>query len=528
MIRVFWFFLLVGLLAAGAAWLADRPGDLVLNWLGYRIEVSMMTAAALLLILVGASMFLWSLTTGLFAAPGAVTGVLRARRKDKGYTALSQGMIAVSAGNAREAAKFSAQANKVLGDQPLALLLKAQTAQLRGDKASARRAFEAMLKSPETQSLGLRGLFVEAQRQDDSEAALAFARRALIENRDTEWAASALFDMQSAAGDWDEALDTLATNLRHKLIDKTTAQRWRAVLLTGQAMRVEESDPDSALQLALEAHGLAPDLVPASVIAGRLLGHQGQMRRATKILEQAWRTAPHPEIAEAYANARPGDSVRDRLQRVTSLAARTPGHPTAALAVAEAAIDALDWKAAREALEPHLEDRPSQHMCTLMAEIEEGEHGDRGRSREWLSRAVRAPRDPAWTADGIVSSIWAPVSPVTGRIDAFEWKQPVERLGSYEGEEFDDDILDTAPIEEMPADEAETVDVTEEPPADAPCTTTDAEPDRSADGKSTSSAAAEPATGAPAAAKNKNAIPRLPDDPGPDAQIDEDAPYKTR
>jgi HemY protein len=42
-----------------------------------------------------------------------------------------------------------------------------------------------------------------------------------------------------------------------------------------------------------------------------------------------------------------------------------------------------------------------------------------------LFRSVRAPRDPAWTADGIVSDEWEPVSPVTGRLDAFEWKVPV-------------------------------------------------------------------------------------------------------
>ncbi len=61
-----------------------------------------------------------------------------------------------------------------------------------------------------------------------------------------------------------------------------------------------------------------------------------------------------------------------------------------------------------------------------MAKIEGGELGDAGRVREWLARAVNAPRDPAWTADGIVSDTWAPVSPVTGHLDAFQWRVPVE------------------------------------------------------------------------------------------------------
>jgi HemY protein len=53
------------------------------------------------------------------------------------------------------------------------------------------------------------------------------------------------------------------------------------------------------------------------------------------------------------------------------------------------------------------------------------QHGDEGRAREWMARALSARRDPAWTADGFVSERWLPVSPVTGRLDAFEWKDPL-------------------------------------------------------------------------------------------------------
>jgi HemY protein len=65
-----------------------------------------------------------------------------------------------------------------------------------------------------------------------------------------------------------------------------------------------------------------------------------------------------------------------------------------------------------------------------MAELEEREHGDEGRAREWMTRAVSARRDPAWTADGFVTERWMPVSPVTGRLDAFQWKDPLAGLTS--------------------------------------------------------------------------------------------------
>jgi HemY protein len=67
-----------------------------------------------------------------------------------------------------------------------------------------------------------------------------------------------------------------------------------------------------------------------------------------------------------------------------------------------------------------------------MAEIEEAQHGDSGAVREWLARGSRAPRDAAWVAEGIISSQWAPISPVSGKLDAFEWRQPDERLDYIE------------------------------------------------------------------------------------------------
>jgi HemY protein len=63
-----------------------------------------------------------------------------------------------------------------------------------------------------------------------------------------------------------------------------------------------------------------------------------------------------------------------------------------------------------------------------MADIAE-EEGDAGLAREWLSRAARAPRDRAWVADSIVSDRWAPASPA-GKLDAFVWRTPDERLSA--------------------------------------------------------------------------------------------------
>src|SRR5262249_53367976 len=206
-------------------------------------------------------------------------------------------------------------------------------------------------------------------------------------------------------------------------IDKRTFRRQRAVLITAQAQSAVESDRERAIALAREAAKLAPDLVPAAALAGRLLGELGERRRAARIIERAWRANPHPDLAAAYAKLRPGDSARQRLSRVEALAAKGPPDAEAALAVARAALDAQEFSAARSALAPYTAS-PRKRVAALMAELEMAQ-GDEGRGREWMARALNARRDPAWTADAFVSDHWLPISPVSGRLDALEWKDPL-------------------------------------------------------------------------------------------------------
>ena len=155
----------------------------------------------------------------------------------------------------------------------------------------------------------------------------------------------------------------------------------------------------------MEAIKLAPTLVPAAVLASKYQSEAHQVRRSMRIVEAAWLAQPHPDLADAYAHVRLGDSARQRLVRVETLAAEDlrPDIWKSALAVARAAIDATEFARAREALAPFVA-APTQRVAMLMAEIERTEHGDSGRARAWTLRAVRALHDPVWTADGYVSA----------------------------------------------------------------------------------------------------------------------------
>ena len=428
MIRALLYVMAIVAAAVGLSWLADRPGELVVNWQGYEVQTSVFRAIVMIALLAVAAIAIWSVIRQLIQGPTNIGQYFRRRRHERGFEALSAGMIAVGSGDRALASRYATQALRSMPNEPLTQLLRAQAAQLKGDRAEARRIFEAMRNTPETELLGLRGLYLEAQLEQEGEAARQYAERAASLNPRLGWSVESLFEMQCKDRDWQGALDTLTKAVKNGQIDKKAANRRRAVLLTAQAVDAEETESARALALATEAHGLAPDLVPAAAVAGRLLASQGATPKAARILQRTWRRSPHPDIAAAYAFARIGDSPRDRLTRAKELSQLTPHSDEGQIAVALAAIDAQEWEDARRALQHKVDGKPSQRVCTLMARIEGGQYGDTGKVREWLARAVHASRDPAWIADGHVSSRWAPTSPVTGALDAYVWQEPTDAL----------------------------------------------------------------------------------------------------
>ena len=417
----------IGLLcvaAFGAVWLADRPGSVLVTFSGYEMRTTVAVAAVALVAVALALALLWAAVSALLRLPSRMGFASRARRRARGYQAVSRGMVAVGAGDPVAARRFAGEAERLLGQEPLTLLLKAQAAQVSGQRGAAEAAFARMVDDDDTRVLGLRGLFVEARRRGDAGAATQYATEAARLAPAATWASDAVLESRCAQRDWRGALASIERRASLGLIDKPSARRQRAVLYAADALDQFEGDREGALAAAQDALKLAPDLVPAAALAGRILSQRGDLRRAAKIVETAWRSGPHPDLADVYLNLRPGDSGFDRLKRADTLAKLAPGAKEGRLAVARAAMEAREFGRAREALAPLVADRPTMRACLLMSDLEQAEHGATGKGREWLARAARAPRDPVWIADGVVSDRWAPISPVTGRLDAFVWQRP--------------------------------------------------------------------------------------------------------
>jgi HemY protein len=424
MIRLIAFLAVAIALSLVASWLADHPGRAALTWGGTRIETSVAVLAIGVLLLGVVLAILFEIFRLIRGAPRRLGNWRRRARAEKGYQALTQGLVAAAAGDTSAAKACNRRADRLLGHAPATLLLSAQAAQLNGDDGAARLTFNEMLKHRETEFLGLRGLLAQAIKDGDDETALKLARQAYLRRPDTPWVLTTLFDLQTRTGLWTEAQRTIGDMARRKLVDRATATRRRAVLLHQQAAAQRAAErPREALRLARKAHKLQPDLAPLAIQAGELAEQTNQRRVAGKVLETAWKSEPHPTLAKAYLGLN-GKTPDERLHQMERLYKLHPDHLESELALARQAIAAKAWPAARAALERARELGPTASVYRLLAEVAQAE-GDGDRARAFLAQAVDAPPDRAWVCEtsGEVRASWSAFGP-DGRFDSLRWGAP--------------------------------------------------------------------------------------------------------
>ena len=422
------FFILILALYLGFGWLADNPGSVTFVWQGQTVETSLILfLAGAVAFVVVAILVVW-LIAKLFQAPGAVSSWNSNRRHSKGHDYLSRGVLAAGAGNATLARQMIKKSKGRIGQEDKAILgfLDAQTALIEGDNQRAVSIFRDMENDPDTKLLALRGLYLEAKRVGDESAQEYYAERALRIAPNLPWAAEAVLERKSSSHDWDGALRVLEAQRSIDMLGEQDAKRMRAILLTAKAKDQADADPKGARSSARSAQKIAPDFVPAALVGADAALRLNDPRRAMRYLEATWVNAPHPEIAEAYVGAKAGDSPKDRLRRAQKLKSLHENHPESDIAVARAALDAGEHDLARTSALDAAQKRPSESVYLLLADIEEEQSGEVGRIREWLAKAITAPRDPVWMADGVILDSWQPISPVTHKLGIVEWKAPVE------------------------------------------------------------------------------------------------------
>ncbi|EAP77576.1 heme biosynthesis protein HemY [Roseovarius nubinhibens] len=412
--------------------LLSLEGGVRIVMAGYEVNLTPLNAIitlALLLLMLWLLLKLGALLVALLRfINGDETAMSRyfdRNRQEKGYRALTEGMMALASGEGKLAMSRAARAEKYLHKPELTNLLTAQAAELTGDRRTAEEVYKRLLKDDKTRFVGVRGLLKQKIEEGDTDTALKLAETAFGLKPTHEEVQDTLLQLQAGQADWKGARATLNAKLKHGSLPRDLHRRRDAILALAEARDIAaENSTIEAKETAIEANRLSPHLVPAAVMAAQAYIEDGSKRYATRVIRKAWESQPHPDLAAAYAAIEPDETPDQRLKRFAKLFKLSPDHPEAKLVEAELQIAAEDFPAARRALGTLAETAPDARSLTIMAAIERGAGANDTVVKGWLARAVAAARGPQWICENCqhIHHEWAPTCAHCHAVDTLEWR----------------------------------------------------------------------------------------------------------
>lgn len=484
-IKIVVFIALVAAATFGASYLLELEGGVRIVMAGFEINLTPLKAVLALVALVLAIWLFMKLAGILVAVLKFINGDETAlsryfdrNRQEKGYRALSEGMLALASGEGDVAMNKAARAEKYLRKPALTNLITAQAAEMSGDRRKAEEVYKRLLQNDKTRFVGVRGILRQKLADGDTETALKLAQTAFaLKPRHAE-VQDTLLELQAQKSDWKGARETLNAKLKYGNLPRDVHKRRDAVLALSEARDVlDEGKTIEAREAAIEANRLSPDLIPAAVLAARGYIEQGNKRNALRVLNKAWVVRPHPDLAATFAAIEPDETPQERLKRFAKLLKVHPENRETKLLKAELNIAAEDFPGARRALGDLAEVEPDARSLTIMAAIERGEGSSDAVVKGWLARALSAPRGPQWVCDKChhIHAEWVPACENCQSFDTLSWTAPpnttmttptgLEMLPLIVGaldepepeapEEEDDTVLDAEIVEEGDENEEE-------------------------------------------------------------------------
>ena len=433
--------------AFGAAQLLELEGGVRIQMVGQEFNLTPLMAVICLILLVLAIWIFLKLMALLYATLKFINGddtalsrYFQRSREEKGYKALSEGIMALASGEGDAAMAQASKAEKYLRKPALTNLITAQAAEMKGDRRKAEEVYKRLLTNEKTRFVGVRGILRQKLSEGDTETALKLAEKAFALKPKHAEVQDTLLQLQAQKQDWTGARETLKAKLKYGTLPRDVHKRRDAVLALSEARGVlEDGNSIEAREAAIEANRLSPDLVPAAVMAARGYIEQNSKRYAARVIKKAWEVQPHPDLAAAFAEIEPDETPQARIKRFAKLTRLQPDHRESRLLEAELHIAAEDFPAARRALGDLVETDPDARSLTIMAAVERGEGASDAVVKGWLARALSAPRGPQWVCDNCyhIHAEWVPACEHCKSFDTLSWTAPPEsKISSSTGVEM--------------------------------------------------------------------------------------------
>ena len=178
-IKIVVFIALVAGAAFAAGHLLEMDGGVVIQFGGQEFSLTPLKAVIVLLLLVLSIWLLLKLAALLIAVLKFINGDETAisrhfarNRQEKGYEALSEGLMALASGEGDVAMAKARKAEKYLRKPALTNLITAQAAEMKGDGRTAEDVYKRLLTNEKTRFVGVRGIMRQKLAQGDTDTAL--------------------------------------------------------------------------------------------------------------------------------------------------------------------------------------------------------------------------------------------------------------------------------------------------------------------------------------------------------------------
>ncbi len=450
MLRALWFVVKTGLLVAAALWIANQPGTIEIHWGRYELNTQFKLVLLAVLIFVLFSILVYKIVHAFVTFPASWGRYREHGRRHKGLRALTLGLTAVAAGDAKMANYHAHRARKFMhADKGLTVLLEAQAARLKGDDKAAHGFFEKLMANSDTAFLGLRGLLVNALDRGETHQASELAQRALALHPKQPWALRMAYDLKVRQGHWNDALKLLEQGIKHKALDEGRAVRDRVALLLQEAEEfMRAGNEGAALARLKQARNADPAFVPAALALAKHYLSRDNLKAAADVVEKAWKEHPHPDLVGLWHDAMPKKMAKDsagRMKWFERLVALRPDDAEGQLAAAGAAIENGLWGSARAYLDRASTMRAGPRLYRLRARLAQAL--DRPEEATlMLRKAAEAAPEKTWVCKetGRTYDHWSPVAQPHGSFNTISWDHPLpEKTDSAANDRSE--LLITAP-----------------------------------------------------------------------------------
>jgi HemY protein len=423
MLRMIRFAVIAAILLAVVWLVAGLRGQVALAFGAYTLTASLPVVILLLALLTAFAMLILGALAMLARTPARLSARRTGIRRDKGEAASLRALSSIAAGDPSGADMHARTARRLAGDAPLALYVAGESARLNGRHDEANQHFTQLAKHRHAGFLGWRGLVHHAGISSAGETAQlqahsSLARGAALAYPGSSWLRGQRVTLAAREGDYATAA-RLATEPRARAALAIMASR-------------DATDRRMAMDWAREAVKLAPGLAPASIALAEAQRAAGKDRAARKTLLNAWKTAPHPSVADAYLA--PVSTPLEQAQAAQALATVNPGHPESALLLARTAIAAnLPGEASRHAEAAARSGLDAGRLARLRAELAASE-GDPASAQQALQATMNAPPGPLWRCRACSASheAWQATCRQCDAIGSLDWIIPASAAADAE------------------------------------------------------------------------------------------------